>query len=335
MYKKWKTFLITIVLSVAAIWGSVEAWAFKQFLTDRISYLEAPKVVSIPKGASSKTVARLLHEAHLTRHPTWLVWYLRWEGLADDIKAGEIEIQPQWTLHELVDALVQGKTVTYPMTLIAGETVRQTLDKLQSAEKLDHTLAKASEDMIRAELGLKVALEGQLLPETYFYAAHETDLSVLKRAHQALKQVLQEAWENRAPNLPLKTPYDALILASIVEKETGYTPERPMIAGVFVNRLRKGMRLQSDPTVIYGMGAAYDGNIRKKDLLTKTAYNTYRIHGLPPTPIALPSADAIRAVLNPQTTDALYFVAKGGGQHYFSKTLKEHNQAVRRYLLSQ
>lgn len=334
MFKKWQTFLLTLLLSFFVIWASVEGWAFRQFLTQPISYLQEAKVVTIPNGASSKRVARLLHDAHLTRHPVWLVWYLRWQGLAGDIKAGEIEIQPQWTLAELVDALVQGKVVTYPLTLIAGETLKQSLAKLKQAEKLSQTLGKDSVSQLQKTLNIHQPLEGLFLPETYFYAAHESDISILKRAHHALNKVLDKAWQTRMANLPLKTPYEALILASIVEKETGYSPERPMIAGVFVNRLRKGMRLQSDPTVIYGMGEAYDGNIRKKDLLNKTAYNTYRINGLPPTPIALPSADAIRAVLNPAKTKALYFVAKGEGQHYFSNTLVEHNRAVRRYLLS-
>ena len=291
-------------------------------------------MVSIPRGASTKKVAYLLYKQHLIRHPEWLVWYLKWEGKANQIKAGEIEIDPRWTLDELVDALIQGKTVTYPVTFISGETVKQSLARLASSDKLKLTLQPYDEKTLQAKLGIDQPLEGQFLPETYFYSANETDESILKRSHAALQKTLKQAWENREPNLPLKTPYEALILASIVEKETGYEPERPMIAGVFVNRLRKGMRLQSDPTTIYGMGDRYDGNIRKKDLQTKTAYNTYRINGLPPTPIALPSADAIEAVMHPAKTKALYFVAKGGGQHQFSNNLKDHNRAVRKYLLN-
>lgn len=335
MIQKTKTFILTLFFSLFVIWLSVEGWAFKQFLTQPISSLQEPKVVSIPKGASAKKVAYLLHQAQLVRHPEWLVWVLKWEGKAEQVKAGEIEIQPQWTLEELIDALIQGKVVTYPVTFIAGETIKQSLESLAESPKMKFVLPSYDISDIQSKLGLKHPLEGQFLPETYFYAANETDFSVLKRSHEALKSVLNDAWKKRAENLPIKTPYEALILASIVEKETGYAPERPMIAGVFVNRLRKGMRLQSDPTVIYGIGESYDGNIRKKDLLTKTAYNTYRINGLPPTPIALASADAIQAVLNPAKTSALYFVSKGNGQHIFSNTLTEHNKAVRHYILNQ
>jgi len=331
--QKTKTFILTIAASVFVIWLSVEGWSFKQFITQPISALQSPKVVSIASGSSAKKVANLLYEARLIRHPDWLVWVLKWQGQAESIKAGEIEIQPQWTLPELIDALVQGKTVTYPVTFIAGETVQQALARLAGSTKMRFEVDLMSPEAIEKALGLSVPLEGQLLPETYFYSANETAMSIIRRSHQSLNQLLKQAWENRASNLPLKNPYEALILASIVEKETGYAPERPMIAGVFINRLRKGMRLQSDPTTIYGMGEAYDGNIRKKDLLTKTAYNTYRINGLPPTPIALASEDAIRAFMNPATTEALYFVASGQGQHVFSKTLEEHNKAVQKYLL--
>ncbi|QAB14901.1 endolytic transglycosylase MltG [Hydrogenovibrio thermophilus] len=332
--QKIKLFLMTVAACVLVTWLSVEGWAFKQFLTQPISSQTDAQVVSIPKGATSRKVAHLLYEAKMVRHPEWLVWVLKWRGQAEQVKAGEIEIHPNWTLDELIDALIQGKTVTYPVTFIAGETIQQGLETLRNSPKLEKVLDYQDTAAIQAQLGLKQPLEGQFLPETYFYSADETDLSILQRSHASLQKTLQQAWANRADNLPIKTPYEALILASIVEKETGYAPERPMIAGVFVNRLRKGMRLQSDPTVIYGIGDKYDGNIRKKDLQTKTAYNTYRINGLPPTPIALASADAIHAVLNPATTKALYFVSKGNGQHVFSNTLKEHNRAVRKYILS-
>lgn len=332
--QKIKLFTYTLVACLLVIWLSVEGWAFRQFLTQPISSQTESQVVSIPKGATARQVVQRLYDAQLVRHPEWLLWVLKWRGQAEQVKAGEIEIRPNWTLDELIDALIQGKTVTYPLTLIAGETVQQSLANLQQAPKLNKVLDYGDLAAIQAALDLKHPLEGQFLPETYFYSAGETDLSVLQRSHASLRKTLDQAWQNRATDLPIQTPYEALILASIVEKETGYAPERPMIAGVFVNRLRKGMRLQSDPTIIYGMGEAYDGNIRKKDIQTKTAYNTYRINGLPPTPIALASADAIRAVLNPATTQALYFVSKGNGQHVFSNTLQEHNRAVRKYILS-
>lgn len=333
---QWKLLTLTTVASVLVIWLSVEGWAFRQFLTQPISSLQAPKVVSVQPGDSTRVVAKKLHQAQLIRHPQWFIWVMKWRGLDGNVKAGEIEIQPHWTLDTLIDALVQGKTVTYPMTLIAGQTYAQLKQKLLQLDKVDHQLSEMSTSQVAAALGIEAAsLEGQFLPETYFYSAGVTDLALLKRAHHALKTSLAQAWAQRADNLPLQTPYQALILASMVEKESGHAPERDKIAGVFVNRLRKGMRLQSDPTVIYGMGEAYAGNIRKKDLQTKTPWNTYRIPGLPPTPIALASRASIQAVMQPADTSALYFVSKGNGQHQFSDTLAEHNRAVRRYILNQ
>lgn len=330
--KKIKTLFITLFLSFVVLWMSVEGWAVRQFLTQPIPSLTENKVITVPKGASSRSVANLLFKEQIIHQPNWFVLYLKYLGKANQIKAGEFEIQAGWTLDELIDALIKGKTVTYPVTIIAGETFQQALSRIQGADKMQHQLGQMKNAELAKKLGIHGHLEGQLLPETYFYSSGDEDLELVKRSHRALKKILNEAWATREKGLPLKTPYEALILASIVEKETGYAPERSTIAGVFVNRLRKGMRLQSDPTVIYGMGEKYDGNIRKKDLQTKTPYNTYRINGLPPTPIALASADAIRAVMHPAKTDALYFVANGDGQHRFSKTLKEHNRAVRDYL---
>lgn len=331
--KKSLFLLKVIVICIAVIWVSVEGWAFKQFLTSPISSLQEDKVIDIPKGASTKTVAKLLHEARLIRHPYWFRMYMKVVGKSQKIRAGEFEINPRWKLEELVQQLTEGKNVAYPVTFIAGETFQQSLEKLATMPKMQHT--DLSPDELKKAFGIKGSLEGMLLPETYLYTAGDTDLSILERAHQAMQTLLDSEWNARQKGLPFKTPYQALILASIVEKETGYAPERPKIAAVFINRLKKRMRLQSDPTVIYGMGSRYDGDIRKKDLLTKTPYNTYRINGLPPTPIALASADAIRAVFHPAATKALYFVANGDGQHRFSNTLAEHNRAVRAYLIKE
>ena len=327
-----KLFLITILSSVIVIWLSVEGWSVKHFLTASISANKEISIITIPKGASSNKIITILEEHRLMREPTWFKLLLKYKGKEGDLKAGEILIDPRWTVHQLIDALVEGKQVAYPVTIIAGETFAQTVAKLASIEKLKQSTPLADFAQLKKELGIETHLEGMLLPETYLFTAYTTAESVLKRAHAELEKVLAEAWKNRQANLPLKSKYEALILASIVEKETGVAHERPIIAGVFINRLRKGMRLQTDPTVIYGMGDKFDGNIRKKDLQTYTPYNTYRISGLPPTPISLASRESIEAVLNPATTTALYFVAKGNGEHTFSNTLVEHNRAVQQYL---
>lgn len=272
--------------------------------------------------------------AHLEQtglqHPWLLKGYLRFKGWDRQLQPGEIRLNADWTLAQLAQALRQGPRVQYRITFIPGMRFQDAWALVQQAPKLKHTLA----DRAAVKALLKVNhLEGQLLPETYFYQLGDTDAQLLKRAHVALWDFLQQAWVKRVPDLPLKTPYEALILASIVEKETGVAKERPLIAGVFINRLRKGMHLQSDPTTIYGLGERFNGNLRKQDLRTYTPYNTYRIKGLPPTPICLASKAAIEAVLHPAQTEALYFVAKGDGTHHFSATLKVHNRAVRKYQL--
>ena len=302
-----------------------------------------PIELTIKPGSSVSKVAQQLHQQGFLEHPKWFAWYVRFLEKQNVIKAGEIEIQPQWTIDELIYNLENAQSIQYPVTIVAGQTIQQALESIQALPKIKKELDINDIKQLQSLFGIDekvdkkypyATLEGRILPETYHYQAGDSDKQIILRAANALNKALDQAWKNHEKNLPYKTPYEALIMASIVEKETGYAPERPLIAGVFVRRMKIGMRLQTDPTVIYGIGQSYDGNIRKKDLLKTTAYNTYKINGLPPTPIALPSLEAIEAVLNPQPTKALYFVAKGGGKHQFSNTLIEHNRAVQKYLLN-
>lgn len=335
--------LLVGLLTVGSISAGLLAYQVDQFLTQPITdSTTATQVLEVKSGSSANSVAAKLNQAGLLNSPKWFVWYLRYHDKHGLIKTGEMLINPNWTVAQLTDALIKGETVKYPVTIVAGHTFKETLGTLHNANKLIKDPTMVELDLFYKTFGLKnlgdknypyAGLEGWFLPETYYYQAGDTDLSILKRAHDHLNNLLIVEWQGRDKDLPLKTPFEALILASIVEKETGIAHERPLIAGVFVNRLKRGMRLQTDPTVIYGIGINYDGNIRKKDLQTTTAYNTYRMHGLPPTPIAMPSAEAIRAVMHPEKTSKLYFVAKGAGEHQFSDTLIEHNKAVRKYIL--
>lgn len=313
------------------------------FLQSPIAATTASQIVLIQKGDSAQSVANRLHQQNLLDNPQWFVWYLRYLEQHQQLKAGEFTVSPKWTPEQLVDALVHGKSIQYPVTFIAGQTFAQTLAVIAKLPKIERTLDFEDPQAVQALFGIEkpinprypfANLEGLILPETYYYQRGDSDKQLLLRAYQALQQVLQSAWAKRRVGLPLSSAYEVLILASIVEKETGYAPERAKIAGVFENRLKRKMRLQTDPTIIYGMGASYQGNIRKKDLREKTIYNTYQIDGLPPTPIASPSREAIEAVVQPEPTKALFFVAKGNGQHHFSETLDEHNRAVHKYLLS-
>ena len=292
-------------------------------------------MVQVPPGASLGRVAGILREAGIVDHPEFFKWYGRLSGSAARLRAGEYEIPAAATPRQVMGLLVSGEVVLHAVTIVEGWNFAQMRAALEAHEAVRTVADGMSGTQIMAELGMPgMPAEGWFLPETYRFARGTTDLELMRMAHQAMQEVLAEAWAVRKSDLPMETPYEALILASIVEKETALENERAQIAGVFERRLKRGMRLQTDPTVIYGLGPDFDGNLRRRDLETDGPYNTYTRAGLPPTPIALPGAAAIRAAVAPAEGNALYFVATGraDGSHYFSATLEEHNEAVRRYL---
>ncbi|MGH8053345.1 MAG: endolytic transglycosylase MltG [Stenotrophomonas sp.] len=292
--------------------------------------------VTVASGDSFTTVLGKLRAAGIDEGQD-LQWQLlaRQLDAAGKLKVGEYALEPAPTPRELLRNMRQGKVLQYRVTIVEGWNIRQLRAALNRAQPLQHKTVDMSDAELMAALGFaEQHPEGRFLPETYIYQRGDNDLDVLKRAHAAMEKELAAAWASRADDLPLKSPYELLILASIIEKETGLASERPQIAGVFMRRLKMGMRLQTDPTVIYGIGSAYDGNIRRSHLTTDTPYNTYTRAGLTPTPIAMPGRDALQATAHPAAGNALYFVAvgDGSGAHEFSATLAEHNAAVARYL---
>ena len=248
-----------------------------------------------------------------------------------DLKAGLYELSADSVLNN-IKKINQGQQISFSFTIIEGQALRDVLNTLSTASHLQNDLKL--EQLGEQIIGKQTHLEGWLFPDTYHYHSNDTASSLLKRAAQKMQQTLADAWQQRASDLPYDTAYEALIMASIIEKETALTSERPLIASAFINRLNTNMRLQTDPTVIYGLGEDFDGDIKRKDLRNYTPYNTYRINGLPPTPIAMPSKEAILAAVNPPKSEYVYFVAKGDGSHQFSTTLKQHNAAVNRYILN-
>ncbi|PSJ47812.1 endolytic transglycosylase MltG [Zobellella endophytica] len=320
--------LLTLVLLGATGYG-VSQWQKLEAMT--IAAPSEPLFVVARGETTFNLINRLAAEPVSGLHRR--LW-LKFHPELAAVRQGVYRLEPGTRLRDALMTFVDGDVYQLRVTLVEGLRLTDWLKRLAESEYLDSELGGVSEAELAERLGVEQGkLEGLFLPETYSYTPGETDLLILQRAHQEMQQFLDEAWEDRAPGLPIASPYEALILASIIEKETGIAEERPLIASVFVNRLRRGMRLQTDPTVIYGMGEDYDGNIRKRDLQTHTAYNTYMIDGLPPTPIAMPSKEAILAALQPAQSDYYYFVAMGEGRHYFSRTLREHNSAVRRYIL--
>ncbi|MGD8378770.1 MAG: endolytic transglycosylase MltG [Gammaproteobacteria bacterium] len=286
----------------------------------------------VAPGDSLREVANQLHARGVVRQPLQLVLLGRIRGKGSDIKAGEYRIESGTTLEGLLDTLVGGRVYLHSFTIIEGWTFHQLRQALDAEPALTHKLAGLDDARIIRQLGLDGREpEGLFMPDTYRFPKGTSDIAFLRRAHRAMSDFLEQVWPGRDRNLPFHSRYDALILASIVEKETALESERGRIAGVFVRRLRRGMRLQTDPTVIYGLGPDFSGDIRFRDLTHDTPYNTYTRRGLPPTPICMPSRASIRAVLHPEAGDALYFVAKGDGSHKFSATLEEHNRAVRKY----
>lgn len=338
MRKKIRIFGLLVLLLVAGI-PLAGAWV-SSYLHRPLGVTE-PQVVVVEQGAGLSRVLYTLqregllgegHNATLRRLGARL--YSSFTGMDGRLHVGEYQLVEGDSLLSLLEKMDRGEVLQRSVTLVEGWNFRELRARLAAQETLTHTLDGLTDQQIMEKLGHPERHpEGWFAPETYFYTRGTSDLTLLQRAMARQQQVLDEAWAQRAEGLPYTEPYKALIMASIVEKETGVPEERGEIAGVFVNRLRKGMRLQTDPTVIYGMGESYQGNIRRADLRRPTPYNTYTIYGLPPTPIAMPGKEAILAAVNPQSTEALYFVARGDGSHYFSKTLAQHEKAVREYQL--
>ena len=290
--------------------------------------------IDFKPGSSIRTLSKQLQEHQLLEHPDYFLIWGRLTGKATRLQAGEYHLSAGQSLADLVDDMVNGRVRQYSLTLVEGWTFRDFLKALSTHEAVEHTLEGVAYDDVMSVLGYAGQHpEGRFFPDTYFIHKNTRDTDLLQRAYQQMESHLDRLWRERADDLPYKTPYEALIMASIVEKESAVPEERPIIAGVFTNRLRKGMRLQTDPTVIYGLGESYDGDIRFRDLRTDTPYNTYTRKGLPPTPIAMPGIGALEAALNPADTGYLYFVATGdgSGQHVFSTTLEAHEKAVDKY----
>ena len=322
--------LLLLAIAMAVAWNQ-----YQRFLSAPLQIGEQGIIYTVKNGSSLLAIGEDLNEKGISSlPPKYLYYYGRLQKKAHLVKAGEYKIEPNTTFPELLDQFIKGDVIQYTFTLIEGTTAQQFIDALVADKRFVKTLTNTKLPAVMKALGYNTHGEGEFQPETYNFTAGTTDVEMLQRAHKMMTATLELEWQNRAKNLPYKKPYEALIMASIIEKESGIAEERPQIAGVFIRRLQKGMRLQTDPTVIYGMGDKYKGNIRRKDLTTDTPYNTYTRSGLPPTPIALPSEEAIHAALHPEDGKTLYFVATGkDGRHYFSKTLAEHNKAVRKYQL--
>jgi UPF0755 protein len=322
--------LAGVVLVVAAAAG---AW-LALFATRPLGLPATPYEFTVRPGAGLKVLSRQLSDEGLFPEPYGFWLLSRLTGRGGAIQAGTYRLDEPPTPLKLLDKLARGDVVLVDILFVEGTTFRQWLAQIAAQPRVKALLAGKAEAQARTLLGLgDAAPEGWFFPDTYRFAPGTSDVDILKRAHAAMKKRLAEAWADRDSQLPLTSPYEALILASIVEKETGAAAERPLIASVFANRLRKGMRLQTDPTVIYGMAERYDGNIRKRDLTADTPWNTYTRDGLPPTPIAMPGLGSLRAAVRPAQTAFLYFVSRGDGTHQFSATLDEHNRAVARYQL--
>ncbi len=327
-----KLFGYTIIaLSIALSW----TWTKFDYYRDSPLYKgDDIFYYTVKPGSSVKGIARELAAQDIITQPYYFEWFARLEKKAHRIHVGEYVITGDMTPRQLLENMVQGKVIQHPMTIVEGWSFKQLRAFLAQNEVIEHTLGDLSDSEVMAKIGaVGIHPEGRFLPDTYHFPRGTSDVEFLKRAYRLMGENLDALWQGREEGLPINTPYEALTLASIIERETAVASERPEIAGVFVRRLQKRMRLQTDPTVIYGMGDKYQGNIRRKDLRTDTPYNTYTRHGLPPTPIAMPSAAAIHAALHPLVGETLYFVARGDGSHQFSVTLRQHNNAVIKYQL--
>jgi UPF0755 protein len=323
----WLLLVATIAISVLVI-------QFFRFQYQTVSIADSERTFTIQSGSNIKSIAQQLSLEKIIDDPWLFILLAKIKGVETSVRAGEYQLQQSQSPSDLLELFTKGPSIQYSFTIIEGWAFRQMMQELQRQTIIKNTLRGKSDTEIMAALGYQGQHpEGLFFPDTYSFPKGTTDIDFLKRAYQLMQSHLQREWDSREPGLPISTSYDALILASIIEKETGVAYERPLIASVFTQRLRKNMRLQTDPTVIYGLGETFDGDIRFRDLKKDTPYNTYLHKGLTPTPIALPGLDALRAALHPADNKALFFVAKGDGTHYFSNTLDEHNKAVSKYQL--
>lgn len=337
--KKFFVFLLILLL----ILGGVGFWGYQkltEFVHTPVNVTQ-DQLLTIERGTTGSKLAALLEQEKILEHADLLPWLLKLQPQLNKVKAGTYSLTGVKTLQDLLDMINSGKEAQFSVKFIEGKTFKEWRKNLENAPHLKQTLQGKSDKEIMALLDIPAVakavyewdnMDGWLYPDTYNYTPNSTDLELLKRSTTRLQKALDKAWNERDENLPLTDPYQMLILASVVEKETGIAAERPQVASVFINRLKANMKLQTDPTVIYGMGERYTGNIRKKDLETMTPYNTYMIEGLPPTPIAMVSESALQAVAHPAKTDFYYFVADGSGGHKFTRNLNEHNKAVQEYL---
>lgn len=331
-------FRLLIVLSLVISIGVV-VWGYLtlESALDQPLQVELVQNLDVPAGSSPARILSQLEREGVLHSAVWLRRYWQWQKPQAVMQTGEYVMEPGMTAAQLLQRLASGEVLQRSVTLVEGWTFKQVREQLARAERLQQTLDPSwSMEEVMTALGLDgIHAEGQFFPDTYQYTFGMSDRDILLRAYGRMQRVLEEAWASRLPDLPIETPYEALILASIIERETGVPSERGEIAGVFTRRLNIGMRLQTDPTVIYGMGDEYEGRIRIRHLRQHTPYNTYTIDGLPPTPIAMPGREALMAAVNPEPGTSLYFVARGDGSHVFSNNLQEHNRAVRRYQIEQ
>ena len=327
--------LLTLGLLAAVIVAAILTFQLLRFQHGNVALADEETVFLIRSGSNIKTIAQELTREGIIEDPWLFILLAKLKGVETSVRAGEYLIEGEQSPDDLLETFTRGSAIQYDLTVIEGWTFRQMLAAIESDPILEQTLSGKSDAEIMALLGHPDEHpEGRFFPDTYRFPKGTTDVDFLRRAYQVMQSHLQREWNRRDPDLPLADAYEALLQATIIEKETAVGFERPLIAGVFVERLRRNMRLQTDPTVIYGLGADFDGDIRFRDLKADTPYNTYLHAGLTPTPIALPGLDSIRAALHPARTNALYFVSKGDGTHHFSATLEEHNAAVRRYQLN-
>ncbi len=330
IYKIVSVLILCLSFGIGALW-----YQYDVYLATTLPIKKDSMLYEIKPGDNLTRVVRNLQKLGIVKHPRYLLWYAHLTADANDIHVGEYELTAELTQRQMMDVFLSGKVKHYNFTIIEGWTFKQMINQLANQPHLTKRISsKTTDQQIMQKLGFPDQHpEGRFLPDTYRYVRGMSDIDVLQRAYNAMQDYLAKAWASRDFPVAVKSPYEALILASIVEKETGLVTERKAIAGVFSRRLYRKMRLQTDPTVIYGMGINYHGNIRRKDLTRDTPYNTYTRYGLPPTPIAMPSREAIDAALHPDDSENIYFVAKGDGSHYFSSTLQEHNAAVIKYQL--